>query len=309
ANRKYASFNALLKHVPPLRDMLFDPNHTPDKLAKYLRELQKRADKARNENIHDVCELVGSMAATLFPTQYISIKRAKHIRMDRGIKSPVFGYLLCPSNMDWNDSVTQQAIQQGETDISDMFFINALYENLRRGTGSLLKTGLFKSCMLVKVWCYIFTCPATAHRIPYDDIDTLHPDAKRPCLGLDGPQSKLSDRAVASIIGLTSVTPRTIAYAVVMLHFNLTAYDSWPNDKCVGGLSYTAMWNWVVDWFEAPETDADAELAKEVLTWWNERVFPKQSAAVRAAVTSGKAKFQAAEAAAQAAAIAGSTPA
>ncbi|KAF9024607.1 hypothetical protein BDP27DRAFT_1438145 [Rhodocollybia butyracea] len=70
---------------------------------------------------------------------------------------------------------------------------------------------------------------------------------------------------------MSEVTPRSIAYAAVHLHFGLSDAPHWC--RAHNGYNYQDLWNYVVDFFEDP-VDEDAErYTKELLKWWNDRIF------------------------------------
>ncbi|KAJ3993375.1 hypothetical protein F5050DRAFT_1810562 [Lentinula boryana] len=76
---------------------------------------------------------------------------------------------------------------------------------------------------------------------------------------------------VSQKMHMSKVTPRSIAYAAIHLHFGLTDASSW-NARYLG-YSYQDLWNFVVDFFEDPKDDEAAKQAEELLKWWNDRIF------------------------------------
>ncbi|KAJ3723066.1 hypothetical protein C8R42DRAFT_665183 [Lentinula raphanica] len=70
---------------------------------------------------------------------------------------------------------------------------------------------------------------------------------------------------------MNEVKPRSIAYAAVHLHFALSDASHWTNTHM--GYNYLDLWNFVVDFFEDPQNEEEEKQAKELLKWWNDRIF------------------------------------
>ncbi|KAG5647655.1 hypothetical protein H0H81_007562, partial [Sphagnurus paluster] len=110
--------------------------------------------------------------------------------------------------------------------------------------------------------------------------------------------SKATKSTVAQKISLKSVTPRSIAYIAVMLHFALTDASSWKSQY--DGMDYKLLYNFIVDYFEDTPAPADQARIEALLKWWNEKTFPQHALALAAASTSmAKLREQRARAAAQ----------
>ncbi|KAF8146031.1 hypothetical protein K438DRAFT_1991200 [Mycena galopus ATCC 62051] len=84
------------------------------------------------------------------------------------------------------------------------------------------------------------------------------------------------------------VTPRSVAYIAVLLHMALTNADRWTTQSY--GFSYPQMYNFIVDYFEAPrEGTPQKEHVDKLLAWWNHQVFPAHASSAstsRASVNS-----------------------
>ncbi|KAL1749846.1 hypothetical protein FB107DRAFT_280241 [Schizophyllum commune] len=100
-------------------------------------------------------------------------------------------------------------------------------------------------------------------------------------MGLDVPNPYgKSPIDIATLLHMNGeITPRAIAYAAVLLHFNLTNASQWAEERF--GVSYPALYNFIIDYFEGfdPSTE-EGQLAKvqcdALLHWYNERVFPNR---------------------------------
>ncbi|KIY42833.1 hypothetical protein FISHEDRAFT_63108 [Fistulina hepatica ATCC 64428] len=86
---------------------------------------------------------------------------------------------------------------------------------------------------------------------------------------------------VADILSMNNkVTPCSIAYAAVILHFCLTDIGKW-NGNDFYGMEYRELYNTIIDFFKDPWLSDDAESENEkLLQWWNEKVFPHTTALV-----------------------------
>ncbi|THU99724.1 hypothetical protein K435DRAFT_855474 [Dendrothele bispora CBS 962.96] len=73
---------------------------------------------------------------------------------------------------------------------------------------------------------------------------------------------------VAQLLNMTSVPPRGIAYAAIMLCYALSDAKSWGSDR---SFNYKGFYNAIVDYFEEVKPGSDKEQPiKELLDWWNQ---------------------------------------
>ncbi|KAK0485407.1 hypothetical protein EDD18DRAFT_1083362, partial [Armillaria luteobubalina] len=139
----------------------------------------------------------------------------------------------------------------------------------RKGDPNNLETGFLHSKLLLKTWAAIFTSLSSTECI-YDknEAPDLNLQPAKKCKGANKKATKSNITSLCCLDG--QVTPRTIAYAAVLLHFNLTDASTWQEEYC--GFSYEGLWNFVVDYFEGP-ADVESKAANKLLEWWTKYVM------------------------------------
>ncbi|PBK59860.1 hypothetical protein ARMSODRAFT_1027057 [Armillaria solidipes] len=210
---------------------------------------------------------------TYFPQGSDGAKLSGKDHVGRGIQNDFTGRLLSSILYDWEDESVRVALRSG-TDakvlLNNNYFYRCFYAGLK-GNPERIEKGFLRSGLLLKVWCAIFTSPSSAEDI--DDTENNVPDSSEPPAKRKKASKKGTRGNVATLCHLEGqVTPRTIAYAAVMLHFNLTDATTWQEDYC--GVSYPALWNFIVDFFEAPSDPASKQQVDDLLDWWAKKVFP-----------------------------------
>ncbi|KAF9028414.1 hypothetical protein BDP27DRAFT_1247081 [Rhodocollybia butyracea] len=181
-----------------------------------------------------------------------------------GIQNNITGGLLCPVEFDWDNSMICTAIQNFENnfDFASSACACRLYTDSIFNPNDLDK-GFLKSHLLLQVYQVIFTSPSSAKN-QSSNIENLPPSKKTKT-------AKISSRGpVSKILHMSEVTPHSIAYAAVHLHFGLLDAPHWC---CAhNSYNYQDLWNYVVNFFEDP-VDEDAECyTEELLKWWNEYI-------------------------------------
>ncbi|KAI0281345.1 hypothetical protein BC826DRAFT_923149 [Russula brevipes] len=111
--------------------------------------------------------------------------------------------------------------------------------------GEDLETGLFRGIYLLRTFRRIFTGP------------------KSVTSGQPGPVSKR--KSIAQILGMTKVTPRSIAYAAVQARFTLSDKEEWH--EVDGNFDYRRFYESIVSVFES---NPDLPWVKKTLIWWNQ---------------------------------------
>jgi len=130
------------------------------------------------------------------------------------------------------------------------------------------------SPLLVKVYKAIFTAPSSAADVDVNEADESDVENIPPVKKRKAPQSSkkalANQRTIATRVNLNEkVTPRSIAYVAVILHFNLQTSERW--DEQYGGFDYRGLYNYVIDFFEDVDDDDETKKrAKELLKWWDE---------------------------------------
>lgn len=174
---------------------------------------------------------------------------------------------------DWEDDSVRLALRTGtdpSISLNNNYFYRCFYAGLD-GKPERIEKGFLKSGLLLKVWCAIFTSPSSAEDV--DNAENDDPQSSQPPIKRTKAGKKSTRGNVATLCRLEGqVTPRTIAYAAVMLHFNLTDATTWQEEYC--GVSYPALWNFIVDFFEAPADPGSKQRVNELLAWWTKKAFP-----------------------------------
>ncbi|KAG1795911.1 hypothetical protein EV424DRAFT_1547313 [Suillus variegatus] len=244
-----------------------------DELDYILRDLRKGADSARGDDTANLKHVIVAWLTELFhpldPPLHTNIKD------DRGFIHHITDKLLCPVEYTWSLNLTKEKIRDRDPD----FLVTAyswpamLYLDYTFDSGNIEK-GLFHSALLLKAFKHIFTSPSSAKEVDGDGdgADAIVASQRR-----RSSESDMTTRShVANIIGMKSVTPRSIAYTACQLRFSLSNVNSWRSID--GDFDYYVFYNNIVDFFEvAPGIDAQARI-KELLKWWNRKVFGKTRA-------------------------------
>ncbi|KAK0421608.1 hypothetical protein EV421DRAFT_1971308 [Armillaria borealis] len=190
-------------------------------------------------------------------------------RIGRGFDHYITGAYLCPIEYDWSDPNVRAALQNGDPQypVTAESWPRFLFPDpeLEHNDSD---EGFAQSPLLQKAWKCLMTSPRSAEEI---DLNTPASRVKR--------QKRNPLRCVANIVGLKSVTARSIAYVAVQagffdvlsrLRIALTQ-SGWQ--QVDGDFDYHIFFNNIVDYFEdAPGPIAEAKV-KAVLEWWTNSVF------------------------------------
>ncbi|KZP12900.1 hypothetical protein FIBSPDRAFT_754335, partial [Athelia psychrophila] len=144
---------------------------------------------------------------------------------ERGLNNDSTGRLLCPSEHNWDDEIVHVKICDSDPE----FTVTAgpwpmcMYAAQTRDPDDMEK-GLFPSALLIKSFNNIITSPSSAVSVSVlNDLvnsENILPASKK--AKRKGP----THSNIASLIGLKSVTPRTITYTAVQLRFALSNANS-----------------------------------------------------------------------------------
>ncbi|KAF9034848.1 hypothetical protein BJ165DRAFT_1533884 [Panaeolus papilionaceus] len=263
-DRVFRGYTTLLNVVPSLRSLLNDADADPDDLDVYVSQLQKGANDARSDDVRCIKEELGGWLNHAFaPAVPFSIKS----RGDRGFQNDITGRLLCPIQYDWDDEayVIQLNVE------GDDLFLSCLYPK-GKGDPNNVEAKFLRSRLLLKTYCAIFTSPSSSEDFEeFETVDGPSRKTKRTSTS----QKKATKASVASILHMNSrVTPRSIAYAAVVLAFNLTDAVQWV--EVYNGFNFRVLWSFIVDYFEETPDEVSKSKADELLQWWNRQVFPQQ---------------------------------
>ncbi|KAF8951471.1 hypothetical protein BDZ97DRAFT_1886452 [Flammula alnicola] len=263
-DRTFTAYNLLLRLVPRLKKAIQDPDM--DTFNTFLSDLQDGANAARGDDLKRVKEEVGNWINLDYkPTEVLNSK----VRDGRGMQHDVCGALLAPIDFNWDDLEVRaniRACKEGFT-ITDNYYLNCLYPKDR--DTKRIERNFLRSNLLLKVYCCIFTSPSSAEGIEDEaaDVPDGPPRKKQKTTG----QKKATKANVASLLNMEGkVTGRSIAYAAVLLVFNLTDAVQWVD--VYNGINFIAFYNFIVDYFEEFRNDASQQRVQNLLAWWNRYV-------------------------------------
>ncbi|KAF9533408.1 hypothetical protein CPB83DRAFT_782959 [Crepidotus variabilis] len=267
ADRTFESYELLLSLVPPFKTLI-QTDADEDTFRQYTASLQKGANDARSDDVRRIKEEIAVWLNHNNPT---ATPLSPKSRDNRGLQNDVTGRLLCPIEHKWDDEKNRADMQNAVIDISQDFFITCLY---KKGTAdpSDVENGFLRSVLLLKTFCAVFTSPTSSEDLeePEDDV----PARKK---RKTSSQKKATKTNVAGLLRMEGkVTPRAIAYAAVLLVFNLTDATQWT--ETYNGFNFRAFYNFIVDFFEDTPGAAAQRRANMLLTWWNSQVFQDQHA-------------------------------
>ncbi|KAF8177216.1 hypothetical protein BJ912DRAFT_1045759 [Pholiota molesta] len=173
---------------------------------------------------------------------------------------------------DWNDLEVRANIRASKEGfiISSNYYLNCLYAKGAIDVNKI-ERGFLRSKLLLQVYCAIFTSPSSAEGIEEEDLDEGPPRKKHK-------SAKATKSCVSSLLNMDGkVTGRSIAYAAVLMVFNLTEAVQWVD--VFNGFSFVGFYNFLVDYFEEYRSDNAQRRVNELLDWWNSQVFPQHVAA------------------------------
>ncbi|THU80934.1 hypothetical protein K435DRAFT_873876 [Dendrothele bispora CBS 962.96] len=268
-DRNFKGFEVLSEIVPGFKKMV-ESDIPVTELLKYYSDLEHGANGARNDDVNNAKGEVTDWLneRVVYPRPPLLARKS---RTGRGFNHPTTGRLLCPIDLDWDDAQTRLDIQKRKISVNktDFFFcIRALYSN-EVGDPNDIEEGFLKGELLVKMFKLVFTAASSNDEISVHNSDDENdePPSKR---------RKSTRKNVAQLLNMTSVPPRGIAYAAVMLRFALSDAKSWGSDR---SFNYEGFYNAIVDYFEEVKPGSDEEQPiKELLDWWNQKIFPDSDA-------------------------------
>ncbi|EGN99950.1 hypothetical protein SERLA73DRAFT_72719 [Serpula lacrymans var. lacrymans S7.3] len=137
-----------------------------------------------------------------------------------------------------------------------------------------LEKGLFKGCLLVKAYMFLFTSPTSAESVDLHSnactSDNPDVDNRRRKRAIQRERTN-TRRNVATIIGLKSVTARSIAFTAVQVCFSLSDLGSWR--EVDGDFNYCEFYNNILSFFEDTPGPRSKQHVTDLLAWWNLQVF------------------------------------
>ncbi|KJA24322.1 hypothetical protein HYPSUDRAFT_200549 [Hypholoma sublateritium FD-334 SS-4] len=269
---KLTAFTILIRNFPLVKEAIEDPNVDFD---VFVTSLQIGANNARSDDVRRIKEAVAFWLNKEYGKEDDFEMLDPKERTGRGLHNYVTGRLLCPVDYDWDVPEIYTDIIEGTIDISEDYFLRCFYPN-GNGDPSHYERGFLKSGLLVNVYKDIFTSPSSCDAslsasAPSEDVqnDSDGPaPPKRPKLTEHQARKKATKSCVATILGMEGrVTPRSIAYAAVLLAFNLTNAVQWV--EIYNDFNFRALYNLIVDFFEVPGGKEAERRVARLLEWWN----------------------------------------
>ncbi|THU99723.1 hypothetical protein K435DRAFT_621145, partial [Dendrothele bispora CBS 962.96] len=182
-------------------------------------KLEHGANGAHNDDVNNAKGEVADWLneCVVYPHRPLLARKSQ---TRHGFNHPTTGRLLCPTDLDWDDVQWKRKISVNKTDF--FFCIRALYSN-EVGDPNDIEEGFLKGELLVKMFKLVFTAASSNDEISVHNSDDENdePPSKR---------RKSTRKNVAQLLNMTSVPPRGIAYAAVMLRFALSDAKSWGSD-------------------------------------------------------------------------------
>ncbi|KIM37371.1 hypothetical protein M413DRAFT_31063 [Hebeloma cylindrosporum] len=273
--RSHTALQELCRLLPNFQKKIDEGN--PEELSEYYSKLQLGANNARSDDLNRIWECLAEWLNHSQPTPSPLLVKEK--RDNRGLHHDTTGRLLCPAEFEWDDPEVRVKLRAGEEgyDWLSSNYARAFYAN-HKANPQRLEDGFLKSTVLVKVYKSIFTSPSSVADVADDLESDQENEPASKVAKLFQSRKKPTKRNVASKLHMNDkVTPRSIAYAAVLLHYNLQTAERWY--EIYGGFDYCVLYNEIVDYFEDVPTPAAKKRAQDLMNWWTAKVFPE--AAVR----------------------------
>ncbi|KAH6897814.1 hypothetical protein BKA70DRAFT_1116106 [Coprinopsis sp. MPI-PUGE-AT-0042] len=250
ARREARVYQKLLRMVPSLHQRLLDASE--EEVIAIAAMIQKGANSARSD---DTKTLKSAVIDWIVPSDGTPLNPpiARNIKMDRGFLHPRTGFLLCPAEMDWEDEEVQRQLRDKELIVAGTNWPIFLYKDEIYDEDEPW-TGLLRNKILVKAYKHIFTSPSSVER-----------------------EVKATRLGNARIHGMTSMTRASLAYICTQVQFSLTSASIFSCSDAE--TDSETFYNSVLDLLEDPE---EQEEVKDLLSWWDKRIFPSFSNTKRA---------------------------
>ncbi|TEB19261.1 hypothetical protein FA13DRAFT_1719015 [Coprinellus micaceus] len=233
-------YQYLLKLSPGLEERL---NTGSDQDLHYIT---KGISSARSD---DTKSLKAAVVDWITPNnQVLSPSIQRNVKDNRGFHHPRTGELLCPVNFDWNDEKIRRDLTGGQLVPSGDLWPRFIYRYFEYDPKDPWK-GLLRSSLLVKAYKHVFTSPSSAH----------------------GGASKATRSSNARIHGMTAVTVPSLAYIATQVRFALSNSPAFCRSDHVTDSEY--FYNLIIDLLEDDSEKAEVD---DLLTWWNQQIFPAQ---------------------------------
>ncbi|KAG2092801.1 uncharacterized protein F5147DRAFT_657584 [Suillus discolor] len=251
-DRLHVGYHVLVQTLPWFVKSVLNMEH--DDYMCMLKLLRQGADGARGDDTSKLKTLISDWVnCELKPNPPVDPDN-KHCR---GFVNDACGMLLCPAELDWNDSTIRTGIRdrlEGYV-VTELSFPTFLYEKYSANSEDL-EEGLFKGRIL----------PQDIEG-DGDGADVVE-NNRRAKKALSGIKVK---KHVAQIIKIDKVTLWSIAYIACQVRFALSSVTLWRSVD--GDFDYIQFWQTIVDFFEKPPGREVQHRVKKLLEWWTRKVF------------------------------------
>ncbi|KAJ3753851.1 hypothetical protein EV360DRAFT_87390 [Lentinula raphanica] len=268
AARDLKSYEIICQLVPTFSNRV--DTEELDDLFEYCDKLQSGARAARSDDINSLKEAVAHFL-NYRPMGHSAVPLLKHDdRVGRGYTNDLTGRLLTPIQFDWDNPLICQNIRSKTLVVSNSYFLRAFYYG-EKGDPDDVEHNFLKSTLLLQTWRHIFVANGSVDSSIADSDDHVVaplPVCKR--------ARKSTRKNVAQLLDMKEVSPRSIAYACVMLRFSLSDANAWNADQ---SFNYQGLYNTIIDYFEDVESGSEAEKdVHALLDWWTKNAFVEPDA-------------------------------
>ncbi|KAF9239166.1 hypothetical protein BU15DRAFT_74857 [Melanogaster broomeanus] len=264
-DRLYRAFQEMIEFMPWIQPKL--TSSEPDELEEIYKDLRKGADGARGDDASSMKQSVVTWLGSLYLP--VDPPLSPTMKSDRGLDHDTTGRLLSPIEYDWDDMEVRKNVRERHPAflVTCSSWPRFMYDVDHEYNPDNIEAGLFKSTLLLKAFKLIFTSPTSAQEVSASD----NARSERQGPNHQSPSDKTTRSNVASLIGMHTVKPRAIAYAAVQLRFSLSCLTSWRMVDANFD-SHTFYFN-IIDFFEDAPGPAARARVKELLLWWDRKVF------------------------------------
>ncbi|EAU83822.1 hypothetical protein CC1G_13139 [Coprinopsis cinerea okayama7 len=239
--RAHRVYLKLLNLVPGLSDRL--ANADDEDLNTIARHLQKGANQARSDDTKGLRTVIIDWLAP--PDEPLQPSLSRTVKVDRGFNHDRTGELLCPPHINWSNPKIREQLRNKSLVVSGSDLPSFLWEDGMYDGKDIWK-GFFRNPILVKAYKHIFTSPSS--------VD-------------DAPKATRSGNA--RIHGMTAATAPSLAYVAVQVRFALSSETTFVRSE--GESESEKFYETLLDIFE--DVHAQHKVV-EVLSWYNQQVFP-----------------------------------
>ncbi|KAJ3825181.1 hypothetical protein F5880DRAFT_1611328 [Lentinula raphanica] len=279
-DRDFESFKLLCIYVPFIKRKVYSQEVDYAELRADYSQLESGANSARSEDIHNGAMELADWLNQRSPSPEPQIDR--QTRTGRGFIHELTGRLLCPIDFDWDNSTTRteiRAVRRSVVKDSALpFFLPFMYLNEIGDAENPLK-GWLQGPLLVKMMLFLFKSASSVGKEVIDnelvnqssDDKNIDPPPLPYTPGHSRKRRKSTKKTVSQLWGISTVSPRMIAYAATLLRFILSDGPSWGADD---SFAYESLYNGIVDFFEDVEDGSeDDRRTKRLLSWWTRIIY------------------------------------